>query len=94
MDQQLEFLIWSCQKTTPSDKREWFDTTGYGAPFKMSFVDYIASTKDEGDSALVFHAAYERSSDTKDIRDERVQNAKDWYTYFTTGQIPTGLFDR
>ena len=81
MDLQLEFFIWSNLATTQSDHREWIATTDYGSPYKMSYAEYIASEYDVGDLALVFHASYERSGDSEAIKQERVQNAKDWYDY-------------
>lgn len=93
IDLQLEFLIWSCQPTIPAEKCEWFSTTNYDSPYEMTYAEYILSTNDPGDLALVFHASYERSNDTVMIRNERVQNAENWYAYFTTGQIPDNLFD-
>ncbi|WP_372999657.1 phage tail tip lysozyme [Lutispora sp.] len=44
MDLQLEFLIWSSQTSTPSDCRQWFATTNYDSPYKMTYDEYIVST--------------------------------------------------
>jgi len=82
MDLQLEFLIWSSLKTTPSSKREWFPTTNYDSPYKMFYEEYIVSTKDVGDLALVFHGSYERSADNATRRQNRIDYANMWYEHF------------
>ncbi len=83
MDLELEFLIYSSQSSTPAKKREWFKTTGYGSPYSMTFEDYIVSTKNAGDLALVFHGSYERSSDDAKRKQNRIDFANYWYDYFS-----------
>lgn len=83
MDLQLDFLIYTSKTTTPSNKREWFATTGYGSPYKMTYEQYIVSTKNVGDLALVFHASYERSADDAKRKQNRIDYANKWYDYFS-----------
>jgi hypothetical protein len=84
MDLQLEFLIDSCQTSTPSDKREWWPTNGYHTPFNnMTFNKYIKSDKDPRDLALVFFLHYERSgASLQQLKDTRVTYANNWDKYF------------
>lgn len=83
LDLQLEYLIWSSEKDTEYDHKEWFPTLSHDSPYKMSYEEYICSTANPEDLALVFHASYERSDDTPKIRRERIDNAEKWYGYFT-----------
>lgn len=83
MDLQLEFLIWSSETSTPSSVREWFPTTNYDSPYRMYFEDYIVSTNDVGDLALVFHGSYERSADDARRKQNRIDYANKWYEYFS-----------
>ncbi len=94
MDDELEYLIYSSLSTTPTSSvhRQWYATTGYGSPLKMTYEQYIVSTSNAGDLALVFHASYERSSDSSAIKQERYDNANRWYDYFTNGTISNDLF--
>lgn len=87
MDLQLDFLIWSCKKNTPSDKREWFPTQSFGSPKKISFEDFTKSNQSPKILALVFHGSYERSKDTKEMQKEREESAIKWYNYFIKKQI-------
>ena len=54
----------------------------YGTSQIMSAAEFATSTADPGDLALVFHAHYERSEDTKEQLQERFDSAKKWYEYF------------
>ena len=83
MDLQLEYLIYSSQTSTPAEVRQWFPTTNYASPYKMSYNEYIVSTNDVGELALVFHGSYERSGDTVQVRENRVGYAEAWYKYFS-----------
>ena len=91
MDLQLEFLIWSSQSTLPSDKCEWQKEIAHAyldkyplqhnTPSQMTWEEYISSTCDPGDLALIFHSHYERSGNgAKDLRD-RFNYANEWYEY-------------
>lgn len=82
LDLELEFIIWECQPK----QSIWLQGSAvnkYGAPYKMSFSDFIASTNSPSDLALVFHGHYERSSDDQSRRNKRASNAKAWYKYFS-----------
>jgi RHS repeat-associated protein len=61
MDLELDILIWSMQP----GRGEWLPSlsANYGSPYKMTYEEFITSTKNAGDLALVFHGSYERSSD-------------------------------
>ena len=83
IDLQLEFLIWSSLSTSPIDGRRWYATTNYRSPYKMTYKEYITSTKDVGELALVFHGSYERSADDAKGLQERVDDAEMWYEYFS-----------
>ena len=84
MDLQLEFLVYTSLPTTHPDYRRWLSTSRYNTPYTMSYNEYIASTKNAGELALVFHAHYERSGDTlSSMHDTRVKWANEWYDYFS-----------
>lgn len=94
IDLQLEYLIYSSLSTTSTSlvDRQWYKTTGYGSPQKMTYEEYIVSTLDAGDLALVFHGSYERSNDTATVKQERKDYANRWYDYFTQGIVSNDLF--
>lgn len=54
--------------------RQWYGTTSYGSPQKMTFEEYIVSTLNAGDLAMVFHGSYESSNDNTSIQQERKNN--------------------
>lgn len=81
MDMQLEHLISSCQW----GKGEWLQKNAvreHGSPYQMSFDEFISSTNDPGELALVFHGHYERSADDNTRKQNRIDFAHKWYTYF------------
>ncbi len=82
MELELEYFIWSCQASTPSDHREWFATLEYYSPYKLSYSKYIEELYSPSEMALVFHASYERSADGKEAIEERSIAAEKWYQYF------------
>ena len=82
MELELEYFIWSCQASTPSDHREWFATLEYYSPYKLSYSEYIEELYSPSEMALVFHASYERSADGKEAIEERSIAAEKWYQHF------------
>jgi len=87
MDMQLEFMIYSCQPTTPSNQRRWqpdMAVSTYHAPYKMTFSEYISSTKSAGELAVIFASHFERSgASLSQMQSNRGGPANDWFTYFS-----------
>lgn len=92
MDMELEYLLES-MNTKDYDKLSWYPTLtapyytefppSDDVPREMTYEEYINSSHNSGDLALIFHASYERSSDDKTILEERYDNANKWYNYFS-----------
>ncbi len=83
---QLELIILTSDPDLGYESMEWYGTMGkerYDAPYDMTFKEYISSTCDVGEMALVFHGAYERSGDSPERRERRVKYAEEWYCYFS-----------
>ena len=89
MNDELEVLVDTCQ---PS-KYRWItdlappyyarkDFADNKTPKDMSFNEFVKSTCNPGDLALVFHACYERSGDFEERLQLRVDAANKWYDYF------------
>jgi len=54
---------------------------------RSSGEEFIKSTEDPGDLALIFHACYERSGNDKKVLQQRADAADTWYTYFANDQV-------
>ena len=54
---------------------------------RSSGEEFIKSTEDSGDLALIFHACYERSGNDKEVLQQRADAADTWYTYFANDQV-------
>ena len=82
LDLQLEYLTLSCEKGVYV---QWLPGLAVenGAPYPMSYEEYINSTLSPSELAVMFEASYERSGDTLDMIQERKDNAENWYEYFT-----------
>ena len=81
IDLQLKYLISSCQP----DQYVWLSEMGvniYGSPYEMAFDEFITSSNNPGELALVFHGHYERSADDEFTQNNRVEYANYWYNYF------------
>lgn len=83
MELQLRCLIYTSKSITSVDDREWYATTNYNSPYRMSYEEYRESKKNAGKLALVFHGSYERSADDKKRKQNRVNYANKWYDYFS-----------
>lgn len=81
MDLELDFLIWSMQP----GRGEWLPSlsANYGSPYKMTYKEFITSTKNAGDLALVFYGSYERSSDDAKRKQNRIDFANKWDDYIS-----------
>ncbi len=77
MNLELDFLLSSMKP----GGGEWLPSLSaqYGSPYKMTYADFIISTKNAGDLALVFHGTYERSHDDATKKQNRIDYANNWY---------------
>lgn len=96
IDLQLEYIVetstyalgYECQSWYTSDAfQQYFDmleNSKYAndVPEPTSFSLFTQSTASPAGLALIFEAAYERSSDTIEEKDERADSALVWYEYF------------
>ncbi len=73
---ELNFLI------NESIAGEWFKPAN--SDVKMTFEEYKSSNLSAETLALVFHSHYERSSDTQELLNERMANARKWFEFFET----------
>lgn len=82
LDKELEFMIDSCQIN--DDTRRWIPTTDYGSTCEMTYEEYISSNLSPEELAIIFHASFERSDDTEEMRQEREKAARRWYDHFNS----------
>ena len=61
--------------------REWYGTTDYESPFKMTYQEFINTTRgfSPEDMAMIFRGSYER---TYNGAEERQELAGYWYLYY------------
>lgn len=78
IDMEIEHIIWT-STISDTDIKRWYATSGYNSPFVMSYDEYIVSEEDVGKLALTFHASYERSNDTEEMKENRVKYATKFY---------------
>ncbi len=82
MDKELNYFADSIKP----NRGNWFGKKAeryyITADMKMSSSDFVVSTGDVGDLAMIYHAMYVRSADTYEMVQGRVEKAHKWYEYF------------
>lgn len=79
LELQLEYIDYTSAYGT--DEKRWLLYEDTGAPYKMTYEQYITSTNSCEELALVFMGMYERPEEEYRVPEERMQNARDWYEY-------------